>query len=63
MNSYFKNIGAGLSVNLGPFNAYLLSDNGFSAIFWPHETRSANLWFGLNLVFGYKEKIDLPLVE
>ena len=62
MNSYFKNIGAGLALNLGPLNLYVISDNGLNAVFWPQEAVSANLWFGLNLVFGYKEKLDLPLV-
>jgi len=63
MNAYFKNIGAGISFNAGPFNLYVISDNGLNALFWPHEARSGNLWFGLNLVFGYKEKVDLPLVD
>ncbi len=62
MNSYFKNLGAGISLNAGPLNLYLISDNGLNAVFWPQEAVSANLWFGLNLVFGYKEKVDLPLV-
>jgi len=62
MNSYFKNIGAGLSLNAGPFNLYVISDNALNAVFWPQEAVSANIWVGMNLVFGYKEKLDLPLV-
>jgi hypothetical protein len=63
MNAYFKNIGAGLSINAGPINLYLVSDNALNAIFWPEEARSVNLWFGMNFVFGYKEKMDYPLVH
>ncbi len=65
-NSYIKNLGAGLSFNVGPLNLYLISDNSLNAIFWPQEARSVNLWFGMNLVFGYKqftqEGRDKPLV-
>jgi hypothetical protein len=55
LNDYFKNIGAGLSLNAGPLNLYLISDNALNMAFWPQETRSVNLWFGMNLVFGYKK--------
>ena len=63
MNAYFKNIGAGLSINAGPLNLYLVSDNALNALFWPEEARSVNLWFGINFIFGYKEKMDYPLVQ
>jgi len=63
INSYFKNIGFGLSAHLGPVNLYVISDNGLNALFWPGEAPAANLWFGLNLMFGYKDKVDLPLVQ
>jgi hypothetical protein len=63
MNSYFKNLGAGISLNAGPVNLYLISDNALNVLFWPEEARSANLWFGFNLVFGYKDKPDFPLVQ
>lgn len=67
MNHYLKNIGAGLAFNVGPLNLYLISDNALNLVFWPHEARSANLWFGMNLVFGYRqfkhpEVRDRPLV-
>jgi hypothetical protein len=67
INAYFKNIGAGLSLNLGPFNMYLLSDNALNILIWPQEARSVNLWFGLNLVFGYRQVManlyrDSPLI-
>jgi hypothetical protein len=58
-NAYLKNLGAGLSLNLGPLNMYMVSDNALNVLFWPQEARSMNLWFGMNLVFGYKNfKLD-----
>ncbi len=66
MNNYWKNFGAGISLNAGPVNLYLISDNTLNALFWPGEAQSVNLWFGMNLVFGYKEcwkkDQDRPLV-
>ena len=66
INSYFKNIGAGISFNAGPLNLYVISDNTLNLVFWPQEAQSVNLWFGMNLVFGYKQfnkdDRDRPLV-
>lgn len=63
INSDFKNIGAGVALNLGPVNLYAISDNALNLIFWREDTRSANLWFGMNLVFGYRNiNRDRPLV-
>lgn len=63
INSDFKNIGAGLALNLGPVNLYAISDNALNMIFWREDTRSANLWFGMNLIFGYRSvNKDRPLV-
>jgi len=61
IQSYFNNIGGGLSLNAGPVNLYLISDNALNLIFWPQETRAVNVWFGVNLLFGYKNE-DRPLV-
>jgi len=66
-NAYLKNIGAGLSLNLGPLNLYVISDNALNLLFWPQEARSVNFWFGMNMVFGYRrymkvEYKDRPLV-
>jgi len=63
MHGSFRNIGAGFSFNLGPLNMYLLSDNALNVVIWPELSGSANFWFGLNLVFGYKDKVDQPLVH
>jgi len=68
MQKTFNNIGAGLSFNLGPLNMYLISDNIISAGWKPLETRSVNLWFGMNLTFGWhlsKKKakpLDRPMI-
>jgi len=61
IQSYFKNVGAGLSLNAGPVNFYLISDNALNLLFWPQETRAVNVWLGLNLLFGCKD-LDRPLV-
>jgi hypothetical protein len=61
IDSYFKNVGVGLSARAGPVNLYLISDNALNLVFWPQETRAVNVWFGLNLVFGC-EGVDRPLV-
>jgi len=66
MTDYWKNIGAGISLNAGPLNLYLISDNTLNTLFWTEEARAVNFWFGVNLVFGYKEcwkkDQDRPLV-
>ena len=49
---YFRNIGAGISLNAGPVNIYLVSDNALNVLFWPEDAQSANIWFGFNLLFG-----------
>ena len=62
INNYIKNIGTGLSINAGPLNIYVISDNALNAVLWPQEAQSVNLWFGVNLTFGYSEKVDMPLI-
>lgn len=66
INQYFKNIGAGISLNAGPLNLYVISDNTLNAVFWPQELQSVNLWVGLNMIIGYKQFMqvdsDRPLV-
>jgi hypothetical protein len=62
VNGYFKNIGAGFSMNAGPLNLYVISDNALNTVFWPQERHVVNFWFGVNLTFGYSEKVDMPLI-
>ncbi len=51
MNNRYDNIGMGLSFRGGGFQLYMLTDN-LNTLFIPHQTSNANLWFGLNIVFG-----------
>ncbi|MEX2428715.1 MAG: DUF5723 family protein [Bacteroidales bacterium] len=68
MNRKFNNLGAGISFNVGPLNMYVISDNIISGALIPLNTRSVNLWFGMNLTFGWKraerkaKQIDRPLI-
>jgi hypothetical protein len=68
MTSTFNNIGAGFSFNVGALNMYMISDNIISGALMPLNTRSVNLWFGMNLTFGWKraakkaKQVDRPLI-
>jgi len=63
MNRSFMNLGFGLSLQLGNFQIYAFNDNIYGTIF-PTSTRNANIHFGFNLVFGYKEKApEAPLIN
>ena len=56
IDSYsFKNVGLGLSTNIGPLNFYLLADNllDYQNL---AKAQSASLQFGLNFVFGRGQK-------
>jgi hypothetical protein len=50
-NNHLANLGAGLSLNLGPLQLYALSGN-ILPVFSPHKAKNAGLQFGLNFVFG-----------
>ncbi len=56
MNHSYNNVGMGLGIRGGPIQFYLLSDN-INTLFMPHRSQNVNLWFGLNLVFGYKRDL------
>ncbi|MGF1584906.1 MAG: DUF5723 family protein [Bacteroidales bacterium] len=53
MNNSYSNIGLGLALRGGGFQFYVVTDNVIPALM-PHKTRNANIWLGLNLVFGHK---------
>jgi hypothetical protein len=53
MNNSYGNAGLGLALRGGGFQFYVVTDNILPA-FMPHKSRNANIWFGLNLVFGHK---------
>ena len=54
MNRSYTNIGCGLALNLGPFQTYMAGDNLF-ALMKPTGSKTFNLHFGFNFIFGYKE--------
>ncbi len=62
MNNSYNNLGLGLNLRGGPFHFYMITDN-FNALFMPHKTKSVNLWFGMNLVFGNKKKVQIQDIE
>jgi len=64
MNGSYFNLGLGISLNLGPFQIYAVSDN-FGALFnlakvnsapIPYKANTMHLHTGINLTFGEKEK-------
>lgn len=57
MNRSFANLGAGLSINAGPVQFYVVSDNLYSPI-RPVNTRSIDLRFGMNITALRKAKGD-----
>jgi len=63
----YMNFGLGLSLRLGPFNMYFISDQAPSGYLFPDQINSVNFRFGLNLVFGCakipKKLQDRPLVD
>jgi hypothetical protein len=50
-NSSFRNVGIGLSFNGGPFQFYIVSDNGLAPIV-PFSIRNAHVRFGFNFTIG-----------
>lgn len=54
MNNSYSNLGLGLALRGGGFQLYVVSDN-LPAAFMPHRSKNANVWFGLNLVFGHRK--------
>ena len=50
----YVNLGAGLTAKLGPFQLYLETDNLLACNYT--NTQSANARFGINLLFGHKDK-------
>lgn len=55
-NNSFANIGTGFTLNAGPVQWYLMSDNILGA-FRPFKTKNFHLQSGINLVFG-KQKLQ-----
>ncbi len=67
IDNNYKNMGAGLSIHLGVFNIYAVTNNGLSTLLWPADASSINFWLGFNLVFGCERigrgaRSDIPLL-
>lgn len=54
MNRSYLNLGFAMALNLGPWQTYVSTDNLY-CLFDPEGTRTVNLHFGINFIFGYKE--------
>ncbi len=50
-----NNVGAGLVLGRTPVQFYLVSDN-IPGFIWPQSTKNLNLRFGLNMIFGCRER-------
>lgn len=63
----YANFGLGLSLKLGPFNMYFITDQAPSGYLMPETINSLNFRFGLNLEFGCgkvpKKLKDRPLID
>ena len=55
LNHTFDNLGLGITVDPGPIQFYLMTDNAIG-LFQPQHARNVHLRFGMNLIFG-REKI------
>lgn len=51
INNSYNNIGAGVNLNPGPVQFYIITDNALGA-FQPQNSRYFQLRFGINLLFG-----------
>jgi len=58
MNRSLMNLGVGLGYGRSPVQAYLVSDNIFGLLL-PMNAKNINLRFGLNLIFGCREELDI----
>jgi hypothetical protein len=55
VNRSYMNLGFGMALNMGAFQMYAITDN-FYCLFYPERSRTVNVHFGFNFIFGYKEK-------
>jgi hypothetical protein len=56
MNGSYNNIGLGLGFGKPNFTFHIISDNILGFI-WPNRAHTANLRFGMSLLFGCKKKV------
>ena len=62
MNYSYNNIGLGFAIKLGPLQLYIINDN-LTAALNPLQARGVNMHLGMNLLFGCRQKVDLPSYE
>jgi len=60
MNGNYTNLGVGLALRAGPVQFFFITDNIIPIY---TRTRSLNLQFGFNWVFGNKVKVDVQSIE
>jgi hypothetical protein len=60
----FNNVGAGLSLRGGPIQFYIMTDYVLGYLY-PDTSHALGGWFGLNLIFGCRERVmdDRPLIR
>ncbi len=54
VNNSYNNVGVGIAAKLGPFQIYAVSDNILAMN--PNTAKTANLRFGMNMMFGCRKK-------
>ena len=70
MNKTYNNLGFGISFKGGPIQIYLISDKmpikfvkeTSTNFLIPYSTQNFNFRFGINLLFGCKDKVDVPSI-
>lgn len=63
LNRSFLNLGFGFGLQLSAMQFYVFNDNIYG-LFFPTSSRNANIHFGFNFLFGYKEKApEAPLIN
>ncbi len=63
-NHSYNNVGAGLSLRGGPIQFYFMTDYVLGYLY-PDTSHALGGWFGLNLMFGCRERVmdDHPLIR
>jgi len=55
INNGYNNVGAGIQFKLGAFQMHIVSNN-VAGIIYPYNARDLNFRFGMNFIFGCKDK-------
>jgi hypothetical protein len=60
-NHQYTNLGGGISINAGPVQLYLISDNIPGLIFYK-STNNYSFQFGINILLG-RNRVSAPIQE